>query len=107
MFKLLVILFIIKLYAQVNLLILSVLIGWNGFNTVKTNVSPGQVFIKNMKLLKNYCFNTYAGPNAGFECGQQYGCIKSLEYHKRQKILQTDRSFMFCFMFCLDKYAFL
>ena len=44
-------------------------------------------------------------PNTGLEFGRQYECIKSLEYHTYQKILQTDRSFVFCL--CLDKYALL
>ena len=42
-----------------------------------------------------------AGPNTGFEC------VRSWEHHKPQKVLQTDRSFVFCFMFNLDKYALL
>ena len=46
-------------------------------------------------------------PNTGFEFWQQYECIKFLEHHKRQKILQTDRSVVFCFTFSLDKYALL
>ena len=47
------------------------------------------------------------GPNTGIKVGQRYECIKSLEHHKRQKILQTDRSSVFCFMFSLDKYSLL
>ena len=38
------------------------------------------------------------GLNAGFEFGRRYECIKSMEYHKRQKILLTDKFFPFCFM---------
>ena len=45
-----------------------------------------------------YTFNELSGPNAGFELGWQYECIKSLEHHKCQKILQTDRSFLFCLL---------
>ena len=37
------------------------------------------------------------GPNTGFEFGHE--CIKLLKHHKCQKILQTGRSFVFCFMF--------
>ena len=37
----------------------------------------------------------YTGPNRGYEFARRYECIKLLEYHKRQKILQTDRSFVF------------
>ena len=48
-----------------------------------------------------------AKPTTGFEFMWRYECIKSLEHHKCQKILQTDRSFMFCFMFSLEKYALL
>ena len=49
-----------------------------------------------------------AGHNTGFEFMRQYECIKSLDHHKRQKILQTDRSFVFlCCKFSLDKYALL
>lgn len=43
------------------------------------------------------------GPNTGFEFGRRYECIKSMEYHKRQKILLTDTFFPFCFMLSLDK----
>ena len=46
-------------------------------------------------------------PSTGCEFGWRYECIKSLEHHKRQKILQTNRSFVFCFMFSLDKCALL
>ena len=45
------------------------------------------------------------GPNTRFEFGQRYECIKLPEYHKRQKIVQTDRLIAFCFMFILDKYV--
>ena len=48
-----------------------------------------------------------SGSNTGFEFGRRYKCIRSLEHHKCQKILQTDRSFVFCFMFILDKCALL
>ena len=48
-----------------------------------------------------------SGHNTGFEFGQRYECIRSLEHHKRQKILLTDRSFVFCLMFSLDKYILL
>ena len=47
------------------------------------------------------------GPNTGFEFGRWYVCIKLLEHHKCQKILQADRSFVFCFIFSLDKYVLL
>ena len=43
------------------------------------------------------------GPNAGFEFGRRYECIKSIEYHKSQKILLTDKFFPSCFMLSLDK----
>ena len=46
------------------------------------------------------------GSNTGFEFGQRYECIKFLEHHKRQKMFQSDRSFVSCFMFSLDKCAF-
>ena len=36
-------------------------------------------------------------PNTGFEFGHE--CIKLLKHHNCQKILQTGRSFVFCFMF--------
>ena len=49
----------------------------------------------------------FPGPVTGFEFGWQYECIKPLEHHKHKKILQTDRSFVFCFMFSVDKYALL
>ena len=48
-----------------------------------------------------------SGPDTGFEFGRQYECIKSLDHHKRQKVLQTDRCFVFCFMFSLGKYNLL
>ena len=48
-----------------------------------------------------------SGPKTRFEFGQRYKFVKSLEHHKRQKILQTDRSFAFCFILSLDKYALL
>ena len=47
------------------------------------------------------------GPNAGFEFGLRCQYIKSMEYHKRQKILLTDKFFPFCFMLSLDKYTLL
>ena len=53
---------------------------------------------------KNY---NIPGPNTGFEFWQRYECIKFFEHHKRQKILQTDRSVKFWFTFSIDKYAFL
>ena len=46
-------------------------------------------------------------PKTRFEFGQRYKFVKSLEHHKRQKILQTDRYFAFCFILSLDKYALL
>ena len=51
--------------------------------------------------------NKYTGTNTEFEIGRQYECIKSLEHQKRQKISQTNRSFVFCFTFSLDIYALL
>ena len=55
------------------------------------------------------CIHTYMyiWPNTGFEFGRQHECITLLKDHKCQKILQTDRSFVFCFMFSLENYAFL
>ena len=47
------------------------------------------------------------GHNTGFEFGRQYEHVKLLKHHKHQKLLQTDSSFVFCFMFNLDKDAFL
>ena len=52
------------------------------------------------RLLDISRFTTHAhfpktGPNIGFKAGQRYECITSLERHKRQKILPTDRSFVF------------
>ena len=40
-----------------------------------------------------------------FEFRRPCEYIKLLEHQKLQKILQTDRSFTFCFMFSIDKYA--
>ena len=55
-------------------------------------------------VLINFYMST--GPNVGFEFGQQYQGIKSLEHHKRQQKLLTDRSFVFFFMFSLEKICF-
>ena len=52
-----------------------------------------------------YIYVIYTGPNTGFEFRWRCECIKSLEHHKRQKILQTNRSFVLCFLFSLDKCA--
>ena len=46
------------------------------------------------------------GPNIGFEFGWQYECMKFLEHHKHQRILQTNMSFVFCFMFSLEQICF-
>ena len=46
-------------------------------------------------------------PNAEFEFGRRYECIKSMEYHKRQKILLKVKFFRFWFMLRLDKYTLL
>ena len=48
-----------------------------------------------------------AEPNTVFEFGWRHECIWPLEHHKRQKILQTDRCFLFCFLFSLNKYTLL
>ena len=37
--------------------------------------------------------------------GGNMNVSKKLEHDKCQEILKTDRSFMFCSMFSLDKYA--
>ena len=58
-------------------------------------------------ILYIICVYIISGPNRGFEFVQRYECIKLLEYQKREEILQKDKSFLFCFMFSLDKYALL
>ena len=49
----------------------------------------------------------HAGPNTGSEFGWRYECIKLFDHHKHKKILQTDSTLLFCFMFSLGKYALL
>ena len=46
-----------------------------------------------------------AGYKTGFEFGQRYKYNKSLEHRKCKNLLQTDRSFVFSFLFILDKCA--
>ena len=67
----------------------------------------GLVLLELYHLIYPRLLTWFAGPNTGFEFGLQYECIKLLEYYKRQEILQTDRSFVFCFTFSLDKYTLL
>ena len=62
---------------------------------------------KQLGVIFMWIFSFISGSNKGFEFRQQYEYIKLLEHHKCQKILQTDRSFVFCFMFTLDKYVLL
>ena len=59
------------------------------------------------RLIREYfaSMSGYPGPITVFEFGWRYECIKSLGHRKHQKILQADRSFVFCFMFSPDKYA--
>ena len=48
-----------------------------------------------------------SGPDTEFEFGWWYKYSKLLELHKCQKILQTGRYFVLCFMFKLHKYTLL
>ena len=67
-----------------------------------------QLDIIDKKTYDKLCpVGSHSGPKTRFEFGRRYKFIKSLEHHKRQKILQTDRSFAFCFILSLDKYALL
>ena len=53
--------------------------------------------------LHNYI---HTGPNTRFEFGQQYECIKLLPgASQTSKILQTDRSLLFCFISSVDGYT--
>ena len=47
------------------------------------------------------------GPNTRFEFERRYECNEWLEHYKLQKILQIDRSFVFCVIFSPGKYVLL
>ena len=58
------------------------------------------LYLPESKLhIHNSVKNIKTGPNTGFEFGRRYEFIKLLKHHIRQKLLQTDRLFVLCFMF--------